>query len=124
MNIQVNATILFQMVHVVIAYVIVRFVVLKPAMVILDAEEKQRVDLRDVIAYHYTLISREREAAHLLWREGNAFYERHAPHSQDANQVIFKGIYPEQERSHIPDEMIALLTQCTADKLVKKIKTL
>jgi len=124
MNIQVNATIVVQIINFLIAYAILRFIVLRPAVVLIEAEEKKRIDLREVIAYNYLLIKRERDALRQQWQEGHAFYEKQVPDIKKEELILFKGIYPEHESPTLSAEMVDLLIENVSKELVEKVKAL
>lgn len=124
MNVQVNATLFIQIINFLIAYVVLRVVLLRPAVAVLEVKEKQRTDMRDVIASYYLLVAREKDTLQELWQQGNAFYEQHGPGDPDQRATLFTGLFPEREQLQIPDELVALLVESTAHKLTDRIKTL
>lgn len=124
MNVQVNATLVIQIVHFMIAYAVLRVVLLKPAIAVFEAKEKQRSNIRDVIASYYLLIAREKDTLQRLWREGTAFYEQHGPGDPDQKTLLFTNSFPEQKQLEISEELVSLLVESTAHKLTDRIKTL
>lgn len=122
MNVQINATLVVQIINFVIAYVVLRFIFLKPAVALVEAEEQKRADLRTIISYNYVLVMREKDALYNQWREGHLFYQKQAPPVQDLDLVLFKDIYPVQDGFHISPEVTSLLIQSAAQELIKKVK--
>lgn len=124
MNIQVNATIVVQIINFLIAYAIMRFIALRPAVVLIEAEEKKRTGLHEVIAYNYLLIQRERDALQQQWQEGHLFYEQQVPDTKKEELILFKGIYPEQEDLYCSEQEVDLLIENASKELVKRVKAL
>ena len=124
MNIQVNITVLVQIINFLIAYAILRFILFRPAVELILADEKKRSDLREAIASKYSLITREKGVLLAQWQQAHLFYEQHAPVVDDSLHGFFAGIYPVQEYPHISDEAAQQLIESTVHELVKKVRAL
>jgi len=123
MNIQLNVTLIVQIIHFVVAYILIRYLVLKPAMALIDEQERQREQIRDLISYNYILIDREKSAVHNQWQQERKAYERQEGSLiVDPNMLFLKDIYPTQERVHMSPETTQLLIKSATQELIGRVK--
>jgi|GEM_PF-4092066 len=136
MNIQLNSTFLFQIIHFWIAYCIVRFIILKPAVTLLMAKEQKNQAIREVINYTYTLIVREKEALSSQWLEGNMLHKEKMPlieakrvvaDKDVTDKAVDKAVDKDVSLSDfdgyqgLSDEAVLELVAITTEKLTEKL---
>jgi hypothetical protein len=124
MNILVNVTLVLQIIHFMVAYAIIRFIFLRPAVALMMAKEKQRTDMRESIAYKYMLIDREKEMLQKDWQASCLFYDQHAPTAQEADGGLVSQSYGQAEYPQVSDAVAQELIVSATQELVKKVRAL
>ncbi len=122
MYVQLNSTFLFQVIHFWIAYCIVRFIILKPAVTLIMAKEQKNQAMREAIGYTYTLITREKETLNNHWLEGNALHKEKIPLVVDKSMIdkdVLAAVF--DAYPVISDEVVLELVETTTEKLTHKL---
>lgn len=77
--IDINATLVLQAFHFFIAYVLIKNLLLKPAVILLYAQEKQTRDLLSTIKSYTHAVQQKEHEKNSLWAHTQSFFARHTP---------------------------------------------
>jgi hypothetical protein len=124
MNILLNSTLVLQIIHFIIAYVIIRCIFLRPAVALILAKEKKRADMRNAITHHYVLIDREKEALQKNWHTNVMVYQEHAPMLEEGEGSPATAAPLEIDYPQVSDAVAQELIAQTTQELVKKVREL
>lgn len=107
-----------------IAYAIIRFIFLRPAVTLILAKEKKRADMRASITHQYVLIDREKEMLQNNWQTNLLLYQQHAPFLEGEDSGPSTPAPVEIEYPHVSDAVAQELIAETTQELVKKVREL
>lgn len=121
MTMNVNATLVIQAINFSIAYILLRTFLFKPAVAIIQHENKEQESVKIVIAQQeQSLVLKENERQK-NWHNCCVYFKKNRP-SVDAPQLfVFKGLTPDIMPHIIEDKILAKLLADTKIALVKKI---
>lgn len=75
----INATLIVQMLNFVVAYLIIRFYILKPTVAVIQREDSLRASLREELAERrHTIETKQRELS-IHWQNSKEFFAQHIP---------------------------------------------
>jgi hypothetical protein len=117
----VNATLVIQAGNFLMCYILLRWLLFKPAVALIQQEEACVQELRDAAARSREYIAQKEDERLDNW---HVFHDRclpHIPEVQDPELFIFKLIAPEVEYPYVSDDALDQLIVQTTDQLVKKV---
>ncbi len=121
MIIGVNITFIFQAFNFLIAYLLLRFLLFKPAYAIIQQEQHDREDMQNGIAHQRSLLVQKEQEIKDHWLACQEHFLKNKPPINNQNLYIFKHISPSIEHVHIPDETVNILINDVEQKLIKRI---
>jgi hypothetical protein len=90
----INATILVQAINLGIAYILFRFLLLKPAVREIRHEQSMLAQLHQVIAGGMQAIEEKNQEQRRLWQERYDYYQLNKPNFTDIDRRFFRNISP------------------------------
>lgn len=114
MHINFNATLLIQVFNFGIAYLLIRVLLLKPAIAVRNQEQETRDAAIELISRRQQQIEQTIYTQHQVWRSCNAYYADHKPEITD--QGIFRDLTEEYP--------VIEITSQEEDKAIKEIASL
>ncbi len=103
------------------AYFILRSLLFKPAVALVQKERAQRDELRDDIEHNHVLITKKMDKRQQLWQLCREVYINTKPVVDDSELFIFKRLHIPIEYPIISDDVVEQLITQTTDKLVKRV---
>jgi len=123
MNINIEPiTLIFQVLNFFIAYILLRFLLLKPAYAIIQEEQYEREHLHNNIAYQRALLTRKEQEIKDHWRGCQEHFLKNKPSIDNPELYIFKYITPSIEQPHIAPQTITKLIKNVQDAIIKKVE--
>ncbi len=89
----INATLIVQVINFFIAYFLFRFILLKPAYTIIVEEQETKALLEQLISDDKRLIAKREQELQEQWRENYVFFKKNLPEPLD-HVALFKGTAP------------------------------
>lgn len=115
-----NATLLVQGIHFLIAYGTIRFLFLKPVLRELNQEKQELDGLESVLTGNKEAYEKERMIAHTIAHEQHAYFAAHTPqHPQDANEYCH---VPTIELAMPSEEQEARCVRSLRDTILKHVQ--
>lgn len=118
----INATLLVQIIHFLIAYFILRTLFFGPALRELDSEKQERLVLENDIQGVRLALERKQSTRDAQWREVQQFYVRNRPALDDHESFFFRNLTPGLAAPRIQEREIGDLIDRTSSEFTKKIR--
>jgi hypothetical protein len=119
----INATLIVQAINFFIAYLLFRFILLKPAYAAIVEEQEAKAALEQLIADDKQLIESRRQALAHQWRESVAFFRKNLPEPID-QIALFKGTFPKIKLKPIEQSALAEVKTKVVRAMVEYTRTL
>ncbi len=116
----INATLLVQAANFFIAYLLFRFILLKPAFSQITQDRDYLGSLGNVIKGDESRLKEKSAEQSRQWNLSFAYFKRYQPHLIDKQQ-LFKGIVPARVVPPLSDDESLKLAQETAYDLAKRM---
>lgn len=121
--ISLNATLIVQAIHFFIAYLILRFLLFRPALALIN---KERSAIEQV---HYTIgqtkehLTEQQLVLREEWQACRDFFAQNRPLIEHPDRFVFRSITPAPTYTSLPEKTITHLADETAAALAKKLGT-
>lgn len=116
-----NATLIIQAINFFVAYILLRSLLLKPAVAAVQQERAQSGELREAIDHNHTLIDQKGDERNQQWEECHQMYTESKPAVEEQELYVFKQLSPDVEYPEISQEVVEQLVTQATDELVKKV---
>jgi hypothetical protein len=113
MNIEVNATLIVQIINFWIAYHLFRVILLKPAYSAICRDQETKLLLTDLITQHHQLLDQQRAALAAQWQDTHRFFKEHTPGIVDIPSIVHEPLPPLQPVPLDPKTVHAVQDQIT-----------
>ncbi len=104
---EINITLLIQIIHFYIAYLIITAFLLKPAYEFILKENDQKEGLLGAIGMQKEHINQIQWDMYEHWSASQNFFEKQAPEAMQSQLYIFRNIAPDREMPTIENNQIA-----------------
>ncbi len=118
----INATLLVQILHFLIAYIILRTLFFGPALRELEAEKRERVLLEDGIQAVRLALEKKQSTREAQWQEVRRFYIINRPALDNHDLFFFRNITPSLGAPRIQEREVADLIAQTSSEFISKIR--
>lgn len=116
----INITIAVQAVNFFIAYILFRFILLKPAYNAIQEDRSTKQSLEHLIADEKCLIEEKRQIIIDQWSDSALFFKKHLP-LLIHRAWLFKGIAPKMKIKPIEKSELEEITQQLSDTIIQTI---
>ena len=121
MAIDINATLVVQSFNIFVAYVLLRKLFFKPAIQVLQREEKEKEHLKSLVAQREDLLAKTEEQKRLAWQESRALFSQAAPPVRRAG-VVPPYVGPTERPAMLTSDQTETLIQDVQRVILKKVK--
>ncbi len=118
----INATLIVQIIHFIIAYFILRFLFFKPAIGELEIETRNEKYLKDTIEDVNVAISQKEDERIKRWQELQLYYQENKPDIDDAELYFFRNLTPPLLVPHLNRQEVERLIERSSTELKNKIR--
>ena len=120
MNISVDATIIVQAVNFFIAYLLFRFILLKPAYRIILEEQQDKDSLEKLVADDKRQVEKKRQEQQDQWVTSSRYFQKQIP--KPINEAMFfRGIAPQVVDRVLTEKEIADAQQRVAQAIISAV---
>lgn len=116
----INATLVIQVIHFFIAYLLFRFILLKPAYGAIREDEAAKVSLEQLIADDKRLVEERRQKISEQWRESSIFFQKYLPGPVE-KLFFLKKIMPKVKHKPIQKEVVEKTRKQVSEAIVTAI---
>lgn len=121
--ISLNATLIVQAIHFFIAYLILRFLLFRPALALMNKERSSIEQLHYTIAQTKEHVTKQQIVLCQEWEACRNFFVQNRPLIEHPDRFVFRSITPSPTYTSLPEKTIIHLADETADALAKKLGT-
>ncbi|MDP3889119.1 MAG: hypothetical protein Q8Q25_01080 [bacterium] len=118
---EINATLIIQIIHFWIAYTMLRVLLLKPAVALVQQEYMKNDELREDINHNYGLIDQKEKERSVQWQASHQKYIENKPSVEDPELHVFKQLSPAVEYPDIAKDIVDQLVDQSTKELVKRL---
>jgi hypothetical protein len=118
----INATLIVQAFNFLIAYVLLRIGLFKPAVALIQAEYERQNQLRIMITHNHEGITQKEQARYEQWLLYHEFYLKNRPPLEMLRAPIFKNITPSLTYPVFSPEFINSLVKKSAQTISEKVE--
>lgn len=116
----INATLIVQAVNFFIAYLLFRFILLKPAYYAIEQEQAYHESLQEQVEQGQEQFYEKQKQQKKQWLRVHQFYQKNKPIVPDSSE-IFQGLCPPLTLDYLSDKERALLIEKAATSMAKHI---
>ncbi len=117
----INATLIVQAINFFIAYLLFRFILLKPAYAAIVEEQETKASLEQLIIDDKRLIENRRQELVNQWREASSFFRKNVPEPID-HIALFKGAFPKIKLKPIDQAALAEVKTKVVKAIVMNVR--
>jgi F0F1-type ATP synthase membrane subunit b/b' len=115
--IKLNITLIFQIFHFLIAYVLLRTFLWKPVIALINQQDKERGALEKELAQEQQVVAQKVFALDRMWEEAHKSFLVHIPQG-----VRIGAVRKEEEYEVIEPHISSKMVDDLADKIIKKVQ--
>ncbi len=117
----INATLIIQAINFLIAYLLLRTILLKPAIHVIQADQLAQDNQHKAIAEGEKRAAQKEQEKEKAWRGYQYYFLEKTPEVIKPELMVFQRISPELKRPVVADEVILQLIDKTQSGLIKKV---
>jgi len=117
---EVNFTLFVQMGNFAIAYCLLRFLLFKPVLAVLDERDTRMREAKNRLQEHELALSDQRKGVEDAWFACKAYFKEHTP-EVDAQDQVFRDISPLFNPQVMSDQQVMRKQQEIEHTLIKKV---
>lgn len=117
----INATIIIQVINFFIAYLLFRIILLKPAYAAICEEQETKASLEQLIDDDKRLIENRHHYLAKQWRESYTFFKKNLPESID-DIALFKGTFPKIKLKPIDTAALTTIKNRITDRIIAVVE--
>jgi hypothetical protein len=124
MNIEVNATLIIQIINFFIAYFLFRFILLKPAYAAIQEDEEVKQSLEQLIEDDKRAIETRRQTIADQWQASHTFFKKYTPKPVDT-VALYKEVMPKIQLREKPldQKTVQLMKDRISQAIIQSIGT-
>jgi len=117
---EVNLTLFVQMGNFAIAYCLLRFLLFKPVLAVLDERDLRMCDAKNRLQEHERALFKQRKEVEDSWVACRDHFKEHTP-SIDTQDLVFRDISPIFSPSQVTDQLVINKQQEIERVIIKKV---
>lgn len=118
----INATLIVQIIHFFIAYLILRFLFFAPAYKEFESEKHTENRFKDTIEEVNAVIAQKEQERARTWQELQFFYQANRPEVSDSDLYFFRNVTPQLQTPQIQEQEVSRLVEQSSNDLKNKIR--
>lgn len=119
--IEINLTLLIQVINFIIAYIILRFLFFRPVVAVIKREDQEKDSLLDTIEQRRIMLQDREKERQELWRQCQYYFIEHAPQMPSRLQMTIAAL-PEQQLPSLDQKTIEKYSELVTDAIVQKVR--
>jgi hypothetical protein len=118
---ELNGTLLVQMIHFFIAYGVLRTYFFRPIIEVMHERTARQQEMERILALSACAVTRSQNMVDAEWRESQDQFRHMTPPLDQIRVSIFRDVAPEKKERELEHQEIVAMTETTRDYLVKRL---